>query len=137
MSKCCTDPQNNPFPEPENGAGSGMRGSNGMDDRALSTEKLIAVGRDFYRRNWIPGTAGNFSAVVSHLPFELAITKSGVHKGSLTESDFIYVDRFGRSLQPCQDLSAESLLHQAIIAAGNAGAVLYTQSVWSSVLAYF
>src|SRR5437899_11588854 len=55
---------------------------------AVAARKLAAAGRSLYRRNWVQGTSGNFSAVVSRDPVELAITASGVDKGAITIKDF-------------------------------------------------
>lgn len=100
----------------------------------MPVEELITVGKSFYERNWIRGTAGNFSAVVSRRPFEWAITKSGKLRQSLTSSDFVYLDRHGRSLDGACPPSPESPFHLAIIANAGAGAILQTHSVWSTVL---
>lgn len=88
--------------ESHSGSGTEMR-------TASVTEQLIAVGEAFYSRNWVLGTAGNFSAVVSHDPFQLAITASGAHKGALTKADFLQVDQVGRSHEPNRQPSAGDL----------------------------
>jgi len=100
-----------------------------------SVEELIEVGKAFYRRNWIRGTEGNFSAVVSRQPFAWAITKNGGHKGALTSSDFVHLNKSGQPLDVGQQPSAETPIHWAIISKLGAGAVLQTHSVWSTVLA--
>ena len=48
----------------------------------LSTTNFLAqIGRDFYRRGWVLGTSGNFSAVESRNPLRLLIT--GGSQGAL------------------------------------------------------
>jgi methylthioribulose-1-phosphate dehydratase len=101
---------------------------------ALS-QTLVDVGRRFYARNWVLGTSGNFSAVVSRRPFRLAITRSAAHKGTLTRRDILLVDERGliargRAGRP----SAETPLHLAIVSARPADAVLHTHSVWGTIL---
>ena len=72
---------------------------------------LAAIGHSFYSRNWVLGTSGNFSAVVSAEPLRLVITPSGAHKGQLSGDEFL-----------------------EIVRARGAGAVLHTHSVWSTIL---
>jgi methylthioribulose-1-phosphate dehydratase len=92
------------------------------------------VGQDFYRRSWVMGTSGNFSAVVSARPLKLLMTPSGAHKGRLKASDLLVVDAQGRVKSGTRKPSAETLLHLEIIRARGAGAVLHTHSVWSTIL---
>lgn len=104
------------------------------DSIAAVIQQLITAGELFYSRNWVLGTAGNFSAIVSRQPFELIITASGTHKGFLSSRDFLQIDQSGRSSDPRRRPSAETLIHRTIIAEQNAGAVLNTHSVWSTIL---
>jgi methylthioribulose-1-phosphate dehydratase len=94
---------------------------------------LIAVGRWFDAQGWVPATAGNFSA---RLPGGLvAITRSSVHKGQLTNADIITVDLDGRATDPAQRPSAETLLHCGIYRRfSDAGAVLHGHSLANTVL---
>ena len=46
--------------------------------------ELAEIARGFYSRGWALGTSGNFSAVTSRDPLRLAITASGIDKGSVT-----------------------------------------------------
>jgi methylthioribulose-1-phosphate dehydratase len=103
---------------------------------ASAAEYLVRVGQDFYRRGWVLGTSGNFSAVISRQPLRLAITSSSVDKGRLTVDQILEVDENGHVLsggRPGKP-SAETLLHLAIVGNLQAGAVLHTHSVWSTVL---
>jgi len=96
--------------------------------------QLAAVGRHCYERGWALGTSGNFSAVVRRDPLTLAITTSGVDKGLLAASHIVAIDAQGRVVQGSGRPSAEATLHLAIVRSRNAGAVLHTHSVWSTIL---
>ncbi len=99
----------------------------------LATE-LAETGKNFYSHGWVLGTSGNFSAVTSWQPLRLAISTTGVDKGSLTEAHFLEIDSASNVIRGNGRPSTEALLHLAIIGRVNAGAVLHTHSVWSTVL---
>jgi len=100
--------------------------------------ELAAIGRRFYSRGWVLGTSGNFSAVVSRTPLRLAITASSLPKGTLRASDILQCDGRGRVIAPRGRAkgkpSAETLLHIEVARRRDAGAVLHTHSVWSTIL---
>ena len=99
------------------------------------TAALIEVGRRFYSRNWVLATSGNFSAVISHTPLRICITQSAAHKGTLTPRNFVIIDGSTRPVgRTTGRPSAEASLHVEIVRARNAGAVLHTHSVWSTML---
>jgi methylthioribulose-1-phosphate dehydratase len=95
---------------------------------------LAEIGRGFYARGWVLGTSGNFSAVVSREPLRVAITSTGLDKGRLTPADFLEMGDAAQVVRGDGRPSAEALLHLAIVRTLNAGAVLHTHSVWSTVL---
>jgi len=95
---------------------------------------LAATGRTFYGRGWALGTSGNFSAVISHEPLRLAITSTGLDKGTLNPAEFLEIDGKGEVVRGNGRPSAEALLHLAAVRELNAEAVLHTHSVWSTVL---
>lgn len=97
-------------------------------------EDLIAAGKLFYSRNWLLGSAGEFSAVVSQHPFVLAMTAAGSSKERLTRRDFLMFDRLGQSTDPMRQAPSEAPIHRAIIAERDAGAIIHTTSVWSVLL---
>jgi len=99
-----------------------------------SAQELAEMGRSFYSRGWVLGTSGNFSAVLSRDPLRLAITSTGVDKGNLVPGHFIEMDADSKILRGNGRPSAEALLHLAIVRGREAGAVLHTHSVWSTVL---
>ena len=96
---------------------------------------LVAISRSFYARGWVLGTSGNFSAVLTREPLQLAITPSGADKGELSAEQIVVV---GREANQSEALitkpSAEALLHINVVLQRGAGAVLHTHSVWSTVL---
>jgi len=98
------------------------------------TEDLAEAGRAFYSRGWALGTSGNFSAVISREPLRLAITSTGLDKGTLTPTQFLEIDGRSDVVHGEGRPSAEALLHIAVVRVLGAGAVLHTHSVWSTVL---
>ena len=104
-------------------------------DFADAAERLAGIGRRFDARGWVLGTSGNFSAVVGRDPLRLAITGSGLFKGSLTTDGILEIDARCATLRTGTGKpSAESLLHVEIVRSRSAGAVLHTHSVFSTVL---
>ncbi|HEV7364206.1 MAG TPA: methylthioribulose 1-phosphate dehydratase [Gemmatimonadales bacterium] len=101
---------------------------------AALAAQLTQIGREFHGRGWVLGTSGNFSAVVARDPLRLAITTSGVDKGTLTPGQIVEIDERGRVLEGSGRPSAEVGLHLAITRARGAGAVLHTHSIWSTIL---
>ncbi len=96
---------------------------------------LAGVGRRFYARGWVLGTSGNFSAVVSTRPLQLAISSSGTSKRVIGAGDFLRCDDRGRAIgRTTGKPSAETLLHVAIVQERGASAVLHTHSVWGTML---
>src|SRR5918995_890607 len=58
--------------------------------------QIAELARLCYARGWASGTSGNFSATVSRDPLRLAITASGVDKGTLTPDYIVEIDGLGR-----------------------------------------
>jgi len=96
--------------------------------------QLADIGRHCYAQGWVPGTSGNFSAVVSRDPLRLAITTSGVDKGLLTAGQIVEIDGDGTVVAGSGRPSAEASLHLTIAGVRQAGAVLHTHSLWSTIL---
>jgi methylthioribulose-1-phosphate dehydratase len=109
---------------------------NQSDQAAFSdlAARLAEVGRGFYARGWALGTSGNFSAVVSRDPLQLAITSSGVDKGALTADHIIRIDADGKMIEGRTAPSAEARVHLTVARSRSANAVLHTHSVWSTIL---
>jgi methylthioribulose-1-phosphate dehydratase len=95
---------------------------------------LADIGRHCYARGWALGTSGNFSAVLSRDPLRLAITASSVDKGLLTPAHIVLIDAASKVVQGSGSPSAEASLHVTIVRAREAGAVLHTHSIWSTML---
>jgi len=102
-----------------------------MEPRAA----LAAVAREFYRRGWMPGTAGNLSVRAGGGPAPAFwITASGVPKGQLDDDDFLLVnvadDAVIERLRAGQKPSAETSIHRAVYRLfPDAGACLHVHSV--------
>ena len=96
--------------------------------------QLAEIARECYARGWALGTSGNFSAVVNRNPLRLAITTSGVDKGTLSVGEIVEIDEHGKVVAGSGRPSAEASLHLTIARARGAGAVLHTHSIWSTIL---
>ena len=97
-------------------------------------DSLSETARGFYSRGWIFGTSGNFSSVLNRDPLQLAITASGLDKGRLTREGIVVIGEDAEPLNGMPRASAEAALHLAIVGNRNAGAVLHTHSIWSTLL---
>ena len=79
---------------------------------------LVEIARNFHRRDWMAGTAGNLSARDRQDPNSFWITASGLPKGRLDENDFLRItlgenevlERFHPGAKP----SAETAIHRVI-----------------------
>ena len=105
-----------------------------MDDVERLCIHLADAGRNFYRRGWVLGTSGNFSAVVHRDPAQIVITASGAHKGVLSPTQFVRVDEAEGAINGAVRPSAETKLHFSIVRLRGAGAVLHTHSTWATLL---
>ena len=101
-------------------------------ESAAST--MAEVGKEFHVRGWVLGTSGNFSAVLHREPLRLAITSTGSDKGHLSVGQILELDETLTVFRGEGRPSAETALHVAIVLRRQAGAVLHTHSVWSTVL---
>jgi methylthioribulose-1-phosphate dehydratase len=96
---------------------------------------LADCGREFYRRGWVLGTSGNFSALIESEPLKLCITASGNEKGDLDETHFLEVNADSEVLQGIGKPSAETLIHLAIYRfLPETKSILHTHSVWGTIL---
>ncbi len=101
---------------------------------AETAARLADIGKNFYGRGWVLGTSGNFSAVLSRAPLQLAITASGNDKGNLTPEHILQIDADGKVIAGHGKPSDETQLHLVAVKWRGAGAVLHTHSVWSTLL---
>jgi methylthioribulose-1-phosphate dehydratase len=103
-------------------------------NRSTLATRLAAYGREFHSRGWALGTSGNYSAVLKSEPLRLLITSSGLDKSALSAKDFLEIDQHAKVLKGRGKPSAETFLHLAVVRARNAGCILHTHSVWSTLL---
>lgn len=96
-------------------------------------QALLRAGELFHQRAWVPGTAGNLSFRID--ASTIAITRSGCHKGELSERDIVTADLDGRPREAGVKCSAETLLHCELYRRfANVGSVLHTHSVWATLV---
>ncbi len=95
---------------------------------------LSQVGRELHRRGWALGTSGNFSAVITRDPLRLAITSTGIDKGTLSADQIVQIDGSGETVKGSHRPSSEARLHLMVCELLGASAVLHTHSVWSTLL---
>jgi methylthioribulose-1-phosphate dehydratase len=118
-------------------ASSKSAGKPGKTERRFAFKaeiELAKLARRCYERGWLLGTSGNFSSVVSRNPFRLSITSTGLDKGALAADQFVRVDATGSVVRGAGKPSAETALHLVLTRVRQAGTVLHTHSVWSTLL---
>ena len=115
-------------------ASSSNKSNRNSADQSTLTGLLIEAGRDFYARGWMLGTSGNLSARLDSEPLLLAITASGAPKGALTPNHILQIDELGNVTLGEGRPSDETRLHLTVVGVRQAGAVLHTHSVWSTLL---
>lgn len=94
---------------------------------------IAAAGRRMDALGWVPATAGNISVRLG--PDDIAITRSGRHKGAMTADDVMVVDAAGAPREPGARPSYETLLHCGIYRRfPGTGAVLHGHSPANTVL---
>jgi methylthioribulose-1-phosphate dehydratase len=96
-------------------------------------ELLASESARYTSLGWMRGTSGNLSVRLSDSPLRLAITASGLDKGTLSASDVVEIDASGSALSPGVP-SAEAGLHGRIASVSGAGAVVHVH-VLAPVLA--
>jgi len=96
--------------------------------------QLAKLARHCYRRGWVQGTSGNFSAVVDRTPLRLCITSTGLDKSAITANQFVRVDENGSVVHGTGKPSAEAALHLVVARVRQAAYILHTHSVWSTLL---
>lgn len=97
---------------------------------ARAIDDVIAMGAFAASRHWVPATSGNFSARIDAMT--AAMTRSGVDKGRLGQSD-ILIQRLDAPLLPGS--SAEAALHVTLYQTrSEVGAVFHAHSVSAAAL---
>lgn len=98
-----------------------------------AAEAIAAAGRRMDAMGWVPATAGNISALLDG--GDIAITRSGRHKGQLSPAGVMVVDAAGKAREPGARPSYETLLHCGIYRRfPGTGAVLHGHSLANTVL---
>lgn len=96
---------------------------------------MAEAAAEFYRRGWVLGTSGNFSALLERDPLRVCITSSGKEKGRLTADDFLEVGSDGSLISGSGKPSAETAIHLAVYdELEECSAVFHTHSVWGNLL---
>jgi methylthioribulose-1-phosphate dehydratase len=95
---------------------------------------LAAESARYAAMGWMRGTSGNLSVRLQDSPLRLAVTASGLDKGTLTASDVVEIDVTGTAVRPGKTPSAEAGLHGRIASVSGAGAVIHVH-VLAPVLA--
>jgi methylthioribulose-1-phosphate dehydratase len=91
---------------------------------------VAAIGRFAAERGWVPATSGNFSRRIDGK--HVAITRSGIDKGNIRESDLIVV---ALDAPLPEGVSAETPLHVARYRRdAQTGAIAHVHSVAATVL---
>ncbi len=85
-------------------------------------EVLAAEAARFASFGWMRGTSGNLSVVLSRDPLQLAVTGSGLDKGTLTAADVVVVDAAGEPVDLAALPSAGAAPPSALAALPSAGA---------------
>lgn len=100
-----------------------------------TAKSLARCGREFYRRGWVLGTSGNFSAILENKSLRVCITASGNDKGALGETHFLEIDESENVLNGIGKPSAETQIHLAIYKLfPDMRSILHTHSVWGTIL---
>lgn len=99
-----------------------------------AAREIAESGRFLAQMGWSPATSSNYSVRLGDNSF--ALTRSGVDKYAITESDVITVNEKGHVISPVGEKpSAETLIHLKIYESfPAAGAVLHTHSAFNTRL---
>jgi len=102
----------------------------------LKSAEIIDAGKFLYKQGWSPATSSNYSSRLDAQ--HIAITASGLHKGTLTKNDIMVVDLQGLPSENHLKPSAETLLHTALYTLfPTVGSVLHTHSIGATVLSRY
>jgi len=109
-------------------------GTGSLDSLAEIGPLLAAEAARFASLGWMRGTSGNLSAVLSRDPLRLAVTASGVDKGTLAAADIGVVDALGSPVPGYPGAartapSAEAALHARAARRTGAGAVVHIHTI--------
>jgi methylthioribulose-1-phosphate dehydratase len=111
--------------------------SGAFTDRAEAAEQLIAEGRLYYSRGWMPATAGNLSVRLAGAEQpRFLVTQSGLHKGSLGPEHLVECGPGWSKVEYTSARpSAETWIHEAIYErVAWANAVFHVHTVETTLL---
>lgn len=109
-----------------------------MTPRDLAGRALAAEAARYEAMGWMRGTSGNLSVTLDRDPLRLAVTASGLDKGSLTATDIVEIDADGAAVPgETKRPSAEAGLHARIAAVAGAGAVVHVHAMAPVLAAEF
>ena len=98
-------------------------------------QQLADAGREFYRRGWLFGASGNFSALLARRPLRLCITASGNENGSVEDTNFLEIDENADIFAGFGKPPPETMIHLTIYRhLPRARSILQTHSVWGTIL---
>ena len=94
---------------------------------------MIAIGKTFYDKNWLLGTSGNLSSLISRDPLRFIITASGMDKGTLIKDAFVEVigennGSYQVTKNTSKKPSGETLLHKVIYQYTDAETIIHIHS---------
>lgn len=98
-------------------------------------QSLRRTGELFWQRGWNRGFHGSYSVVVKTSPKELLVSAGGKDIGRLQTTDFVLVDAQGNPVHANQASPAvDCPMHCLLAEEDSVGAVLHTQSIWTTLL---
>ena len=106
-------------------------------------QAIVEFGREFHKRGWMDGTAGNLSIKLKQEPLEFVISPTSVPKGTMKVADLVHLKAApDKTLKPQGPKSknptmpsAETTIHQAIHQTlPGCGAVFHIHPIFSTVM---
>ncbi len=80
-----------------------------MKTESQHRKEIVEICKRIHSRGWISSTDGNVSVRLGG--HKVLITPSGIHKGYMTERDFVIVDLDGKTLSGAGKPSSEMMMH--------------------------
>ena len=108
---------------------------NSLQPFSGTINELQRVGELSWQRGWNRCISGSYSVIVNHNPKKLLISSGGKNSGLSQRTDLALVDAEGRPIDPDQPVqTADGILHCLVAEDDAVGAVLHTQSIWTTIL---
>jgi len=102
--------------------------------------KLSEIIRWINTKGWSPATSTNYSFKNTEYPLSIAISQSGIDKGSFDINHFMLINEMGNPLDEYAHLkpSAETYLHSVLYQENkDVEVILHTHSVYGTILSDF